>query len=198
LLRAVQLFAPEMGWKFSTYAVMWIRQTVLRDLAKQDLIKLPAGSHTTLAVLRKLLSERPNISMAEMVSATKLDEDEVSSLLYFINYNSSVSMDTTFASESGESDGIHDHIADENGDFVEDLVNEDVSSYIQEVLGKVLDAREVQIVIGRYGIGGHAELTLTEMGSQLGLSVERVRQIGNRAIEKLRDSDYGDALLELH
>lgn len=198
LLRAVQLFAPEMGWKFSTYAVMWIRQTVLRDLAKQDLIKLPAGSHASLAVLRKLLSERPNISMAEMVAATKLDEQAVSDLIYFINYYNSVSMDTAFTNDSGESDGIHDHIADDNGDFVDDLVNEDVSSYIQDVLGKVLDEREVKIVIGRYGIGGNAELTLTEMGAQLGLSIERVRQIANRAIEKLRNSEYGDALLELH
>jgi RNA polymerase sigma factor (sigma-70 family) len=198
LLRAVQLFAPEMGWKFSTYAVMWIRQTVLRDLAKQDLIKLPSGSHAALAVLRKLLSERPNVSMEEMVNATKLSEQEVSDLIYFINYYNSVSMDTAFANDSGEFEGIHNHIADENGDFVEDLVNEDVSSYIQDVLSEVLDAREVKIVIGRYGIGGEPELTLTEMGAQLGLSVERVRQIANRAIEKLRESEYGNALLDLH
>lgn len=197
LLRAVQLYAPELGWKFSTYAVRWIRQSVLRDLAKQDLIRLPAGSHAALAVLRKVLADKPNASLAELAMASKLGEEEVSDLIYFINYYNSVSMDTTFTSDNGESEGIHDLIADGNGDFVEDLADADASAYVLEVLTSVLDEREAKIVIGRYGIGGSEELTLMEMASQLGLSIERVRQISIRALEKLRKSDFGDALLEL-
>lgn len=197
LLRAVQLYAPEMGWKFSTYAVTWIRQSVLRDLSKQDLIKLPTGSHTALAILRKVLSEKPNASLEELAEASSLEKDAVSDLLYFIEYFNSVSMDSAYTSDSGESEGIHDHIADENGDFVEDLVEADTSDYVRKVLSTVLDEREVQILIGRYGIGGSEELTLTEMATLLGLSIERVRQIAIRAVDKLRKSDFADALMEL-
>jgi RNA polymerase sigma factor (sigma-70 family) len=197
LLRAVQLYAPEMGWKFSTYAVNWIRQSILRDLSKQDMIKLPAGSHTALAILRKVLGEKPNASTEELAEATKLTTDAVADLLYFIDYFNSVSMDSAYTSDSGESEGIHDHIADENGDFVEGLIEEDTSDYVMEVLSNVLDEREAKILIGRYGIGGGEELTLTEMATSLGLSIERVRQIAIRAVEKLRKSDFADALLEL-
>ncbi|KZN20803.1 MULTISPECIES: sigma-70 family RNA polymerase sigma factor [Pseudomonas] len=197
LLRAVQLYAPEKGWKFSTYAVNWINQTVLRDLSKQDLIKLPEGSHTALAILRKMLGEKPNTSIAELAEATQMEPDAVSDLLCYVEYFNSVSLDTAFTSDSGASEGIHDHIADANGDFVEDLIEADTSDYVMEVLSNVLDEREAKIVIGRYGIGGSEELTLTEMATRLGLSIERVRQIAIRAVEKLRNSDFADALLEL-
>lgn len=198
LVRAIYLFAPEKGYKFSTKAVQWIQQSILRDLNQQELIRMPEGTHRKLKSLRAALEEHPNASVESLMDATGLDFDEVENLMYLVAINKRTSLDSTFQEAgSDEVDGLHEILADTNNDFVNDLVEENVSSYIQEVLGDVLNRREMFVLGHRYGLGDETAKTLNDLSIMMKVSRERVRQIEVEAIKKIRNSEFADSLKEI-
>ncbi len=91
----------------------------------------------------------------------------------------------------------HDLLADSNNSFVEEVMEEDAAGYITEVLGDVLNQRELQVVVARYGIGGAEAQTLATLSEIMGVSKERVRQIECEALKKLRESEHAECLLEI-
>jgi RNA polymerase sigma factor (sigma-70 family) len=198
LVRSIYRYAPEMGFKFSTLGMTWIRQTILRDLTQQELIRLPEGSHGALSKLTAALKEQPNASKKHLSKVCGLSMDDVENLLYFVGVGKPMSIDSTFQeSGSSEAEGMHDLLADSNNSFVEEVMEEDAAGYITEVLGDVLNQRELQVVVARYGIGGAEAQTLATLSEIMGVSKERVRQIECEALKKLRESEHAECLLEI-
>lgn len=198
LVRAVYRFAPDKGFKFSTIAVSWIQQSILRDLSQQEMIRLPDGTHKVLSQLKAALTENPNASLEALMEITKLKKDDVRNLMHHVGIGKPVSLDSTFHDDgSNESDGMHEMLADSNNCFVDEVVEKNTSSYISEVLGNVLGERELFVLTNRYGIGDVEAKTLEEMSLLMNLSKERVRQIQSQALAKLRDSEFGEHLFDL-
>lgn len=197
LIRAISLFAPEKGFRFSTYATTWIRQSILRDIAKQEMISKPEGSHAQLGALRRALNETPNASYKDLAKITGLKLDDVKALMYFVVARNPETMDSAFTSDAGDSEGTHERIADENNNFVENLIEEDAAEFVIKAIGEVLDRRDLDIITSRFGIGGAETKTLVELAGKYSLSTERIRQLESLALKKLRDSDLAEALLEL-
>jgi RNA polymerase sigma factor (sigma-70 family) len=197
LVRAMRRFAPEKGWQFSTYATTWIQQCILRDLGTKDVIRLPEGSHKSLATLSHLLAAKPNASEAWLAETSGLSAYEVKQLMYFVNQRSAVSMDSLMSGEAGDASGVHEHIRDPNNNFIDDLIEEDSAAFIMESIRQVLSERELALLISRFGLNNTVPRTLKELADEYNLSAERIRQIELQALKKLRDSDLAEALMEL-
>ncbi|HCF2446916.1 TPA: RNA polymerase subunit sigma [Pseudomonas aeruginosa] len=198
LLRVIYRFAPERGFRFSTLGSQWIRQMVVRELQQLDLIRLPEGSQANLFAIRAVLAERPNASYAAIAEITGLDVETVSALLYFVHgTQGGVSLDSAYQNEgSNDVDGLHEVLADSNSQIDDILEELDSTAFVERVLQEVLPERHQQVVRYQFGIGGPA-LTLKDIGSQMGISFERVRQIRDDALRLLRASKYFEDLVQL-
>lgn len=195
LVRAVYRFAPEKGFKFSTIAVQWIQQSILRDLNEQEMIRLPEGSHRSLQALKAALKVNPSASIDCLLEMTGLERDDLNNLMYLVGIGKPVTLDTTYdESGSTKSNSLHEVLADQNNDFVSTVMNENSSSYLKDVLGDVLDSREMYVLEHRYGLGDVVDKTLGELSDMMGLSKERIRQIEVQAIKKIRSSEFADEL----
>ncbi|WGK63394.1 sigma factor-like helix-turn-helix DNA-binding protein (plasmid) [Halopseudomonas sp. SMJS2] len=197
LVRAMRRFAPEKGWKFSTYATTWIQQCILRDLGMKDVIRLPEGSHKALGTLSHLLKDKPNASDAWLAEKSGLSRYEVQNLMYFVNQRSAVSMDSLMVGDASDAGGVHEHISDPNNNFIDDLIEEDTAAFVLDTIRQVLSDKELAILTARFGLGNASPRTLKELADEYSLSPERIRQIEVQAVKKLRDSDLAEALMEL-
>lgn len=196
LARAVYRFAPEKGFRFSTMAITWLRVSIHRDLADQEMVRLPEGMHKHMRDLKDALRETPNASIDALVEATNLKTEEVRNLIHLVGKPTSI--DSSFQEGgSTEVDGLHEMLADTNNDFVSDVEEDSTRDYVKDKLGSVLDERELFVLVNRYGIGDVHEKTLAEMAELMKLSKERVRQLEIQALGKIRESEFAGVLLEM-
>jgi len=196
LVKAAQRFDETRGFKFISYAVWWIRQSILQALAEQSrVVRLPLNKIGSINKINKTFSyleqahERPP-SAEEIAEELGLSVSEVKQSLK--NAGKHISMDAPFA--EGEDSNLYDVISATETPMPD---TELVKESIREEIGRVLDTlseREADVIKLYYGIGQSSTMTLDEIGNTFDLTRERVRQIREKAIRKLRKSAKSDLI----
>jgi RNA polymerase primary sigma factor len=187
LLKAAERFDETRGFKFISYAVWWIRQSILQAISEQSrIVRLPlnqVGSYNKInreiSKFEQLNERRP--SLEEIAEHIDLPADKIDEAMSVSGHH--VSVDAPFV--EGEDNSLLDVMVNEDIPSTDkDLVMESLKSEIRHALS-ILTDRERKVIEDSYGINGQ-ELTLEEIGVKYGLSRERVRQIKEKAIRKLR------------
>ena len=196
LLTAARKFDPDQGVKFISYAVWWIRQAILAALARQGrTVRVPLNRTADLSrlvrtaeALRQDLRREP--TPEELAAATGLALDVVQALAAL--NTSDVRLDAPLDPD-GDRALIDRFIADEQGDPEARAMDKFLSEEIEQAL-RTLAARDAKVLRLYFGLAGGREHTLEEIGGMLGVTRERVRQLRDRALKRLREGDVGRAL----
>jgi RNA polymerase primary sigma factor len=196
LLTAARKFDPDQGVKFISYAVWWIRQAILASLARQGrTVRVPLNRTADLSrivrsseTLRKELERQP--SPEEIAEATGLTVEVVQALATL--NSSDVRLDAPVEGE-GERSLSDRFVADEQSDPDMQVMDQLLIEEIDRAL-RALPPRDAKVLRLYFGLNDGREHTLEEIGSLLGVTRERVRQLRDRALKRLRDGEWGRAL----
>lgn len=196
LIKAAEKFDETRGFKFISYAVWWIRQSILQALAEQSrIVRLPLNQVGNISKIQKAVTrfEQENErkpSSEELAHELDLSEDKVIETMK-IN-GRQLSVDAPFV--DGEDNSLLDVLVNDDAPIADkDLINESLSTEIERALS-TLTEREAEIIKMFFGIGGMPEMTLEEIGVNFGLTRERVRQIKEKAIRRLRQNNKNSLL----
>ncbi|MBN2049379.1 MAG: sigma-70 family RNA polymerase sigma factor [Spirochaetales bacterium] len=191
LIEAVKRYDYHKGCKFSTYGTWWIQQAIVKALAdKGRSIRVPVHMHN---LARKCYSVSKNLaqeyqrtpSYKEIGGYLHLSEDKVERVMEFDGNTTSLDITVDDEQITNLSDLV---VAEQYRDPLEEVFVMSLSDILDKALSR-LESREKAIIILRYGLGNNAPLTLEEIGEKIGITRERVRQIQNNAIAKLRRFD---------
>jgi len=196
LIRAAHKFDETKGIKFISYAVWWIRQAILSSLARQGrTVRVPLNRTADLSriikaseILRQKMRREP--TPEELSQLTGLSVDVVQSLAAL--NTGDVRLDAPMDPE-GDRSLIERFVADEMPDTEEEAMNRFLNDEIETALS-TLPPRDAKVLRLYFGLEGGREHTLEEIGSLLGVTRERVRQLRDRALKRLREGDVGRAL----
>ena len=187
LIKAAEKYDETRGFKFISYAVWWIRQSILQAIAEQSrIVRLPLNQLGSMNKINRMLSKfeqenerRPSVDeISEVIDIPEEKVDEA------INVSGrQVSVDAPFV--DGEDNSLLDVLVNNDAPLADrQLLVESLQAEIKDAL-KILTLRERNIITAFYGIG-QPEMTLEEIGTKFGLTRERVRQIKEKAIRRLR------------
>lgn len=190
LIKAAERFDETRGFKFISYAVWWIRQSILQAIAEQSrIVRLPLNQVGSLNKVNQESNRfeqenqrRPSVE--ELAQRTGIDEEKISQSMAASGHH--VSIDAPFG-EDDDNSMVNVMASGEDSRTDKHVDHESMAMELRQVLDKVLKDREKQIVCACFGIG-ETEKGLEEIGDKMGLTRERVRQIREKSITKLRDS----------
>ncbi|MDE0835874.1 MAG: RNA polymerase sigma factor RpoD/SigA [Akkermansiaceae bacterium] len=188
LMKAVERFDPEKGGKLSTYAAWWIKQSIKRALANQSkTIRLPVHMVDKIAKMRRISS-----MLAEALGRDPTDEELAEEVglprrkMAMLKQASQRPTSLDAPINDGESTAYGEIISDERAENPFDmLADKNLYGEIDGLLD-VLDERERRIIDERFGLNGKKPLTLEEVGREFGVTRERIRQLQNSALTKMR------------
>jgi len=188
LMKAVDRFDPKKGGKLSTYAAWWIKQSIKRALANQTrAIRLPVHLVDKISRMRRLAMKLQE-ALGREPTDDELAEELGTTALKVSQLKMAAVRPTSLESPIGDDDSktYAEVVKDERAeDPSEKLVEKTVTELLRHLLSK-LDEREQKIIRYRFGLDGVEEKTLEELGKEMGVTRERIRQIQNQALAKLR------------
>ncbi|MBD0258050.1 MAG: RNA polymerase sigma factor RpoD/SigA [Cytophagales bacterium] len=196
LIKAAQRFDETRGFKFISYAVWWIRQSILQALAEQSrIVRLPLNRVGSLNKISKTFSEleqkyEREPSPEELAEVLEVTTSEVVDTLKISGRH--VSMDAPFV--QGEENSLLDVLENDSEDTPDSgLINDSLRREVQRALS-TLTQREADVITLYFGLNGEHAMTLEEIGEKFSLTRERVRQIKEKAIRRLRHTSRSKAL----
>jgi RNA polymerase primary sigma factor len=203
LIIAAEKFKPEMGFKFISYAVWWVRKIIMEHLSKHGrLVRLPANKINSLSKLDKQINELEqklgrNVCIQEIIEEFGGDTDfdgkstqkKFKNEYMLLDMLNDYSMDSLDRDISGEDKGttLAETISDDSmfKSADNELLTEDVRKQLNEVLD-ILKPRDRLVMVGLYGLDGCIPRTLNDIGDEIGVTREMVRQIRQKSLVKLR------------
>lgn len=199
LIKAVDRFDPYRGFQFSTYAIPWIKQAISRLIVKQEkIVRLPVAlAERACAVFEAMRSaylqtERwPSVEQLKVLC--DLSEDEIKTIRNYYQATHSLDM------EVGDDEGLKLMARMKQQQFalpLDNLIDHNLNQYLNQVVA-TLPEKEAAILNMRFGLKNHSEMTLQAVADQLLVSRERVRQIQNEALNKLKTQFGYDLMLFL-
>ncbi len=198
LIKAAQRFDETRGFKFISYAVWWVRQSIMQAIADQSrVVRLPLNRVGNLTKISKAYREleqeyerKPtNEELAKILEWTT--EEVAYALQISARY---VSIDAPLKSGDENKNSLMDVLPNDNQPLPDkDLMKESLKNEVTNILS-TLDAREAEVIRLSFGIGRNQKATLEEIGDRFNLTRERIRQIKEKALRKLRGSKRSDKL----
>ena len=189
LLKAAERFDETRAFKFISYAAWWIRQSILQAISEQSrIVRLPQNQVGSMSKINRVLNKfeqenerRPSIE--ELSEHTDLPEEKIDEALSANTRH--ISVDAPFA--DNEDNSLLDVLVNEDAPSVDSTLEEEsLKTEIRQAL-KILNDRERKVIEAFFGINNGHEMTLEEIGVKYGLTRERVRQIKEKAIKRLRE-----------
>ena len=198
LVKAAEKFDETRGFKFISYAVWWIRQSILQAIAEQSrIVRLPLNQSGALSKINQEINRFEQIhqrrpSVTELAELTQIDESKIEQTAKADSHH--MSIDAPFGEDDDNS--MADMLSSGDDSRTDKQVDyESLTSDLDNVLRNVLKDRELKIVKECFGIGCQ-ERGLEEIGAEMGLTRERVRQIREKSIAKLHDSGHARILMK--
>ena len=195
LIKAAQRFDETRGFKFISYAVWWIRQSMMQAVAEQSrIVRLPMNRLGSISKVSKTFSDleqkfQREPSQEELAEVLKITAEEVGYIFCVSGRHASI--DEPFL--NGEENGLLDVLEDDSEAPDTVLINESLQSEVRQVLS-LLTSKESEVIARFYGLNGERANTLDEIGEKMNLSREHVRQIKEKATRRIRKSSQSRSL----
>ena len=189
LMIAAEKFNYKLGYKFSTYASWWIKQSMFKAISEQGhCMKIPVYIQETLSKFSKIKSEMEReyncqVNTKDVAEKMNISADKIDT--YLSAYSKSVSLEGGFENDNGKETSLADILADDKASVHSAVEYEGLKNDIEMVVS-TLKEREQEVVKMRYGLGNMAKRTLEEIGNIYGVTKECIRQTELRALKKMK------------